>query len=84
MDEKVYGSCRVFGYTNDFCCMDINEILINIRAKSMKNEGVHQQIAYISVANSRRELKVESIYCQDDDILPYAQIYKSCFLGSKI
>ena len=37
MDEKVYGSCRGFGYSSFsyFCCMDINDILIN---KSTINE----------------------------------------------
>ena len=37
MDEKVYGSCRGFGYSSFsyFCCMDINELLIN---KSTTND----------------------------------------------
>ena len=29
----------------------------------MKHEGVHQNIAYISAASSRGEVKMASIYC---------------------
>ena len=47
----------------------------------MKNEGVHQQNQW-SIAEENS--KLDQFICEDNDLLSCAQIYKSCFLASKI
>ena len=58
-----------------FVCIDINEILINKSTIDEKIKGYTNNIAYISAANSCRELKMASIYCSDNDLLSLAQMY---------